>query len=243
MLLAVTTDLDLGLARLWELGREAQRARQNGVDRFHLILKGSSAVPLLFPPVEIEGALHADGAVSGSLVLGFGLRGIEKVADAWREQNGGPQVLKIRVWAIVNQPLFVANRTIQPRYMSVAARSLEIAMEYDRHRALLYLANLVARIDGREDIDAKFRWISIPASFQLPRELSEFGDRVVMRELAELGARMGADPSSWRIGEPEVEFLPEVFEPVSSAHSAAAYCSPRADDAPVAPPEGSSGPS
>ena len=228
MLLAVTTDLDLGLTRLWALGLEAQRARKNGVDRFHLILKGSSAVPLLFPPVEIDGTLHADGAVSSSLILGFGIRGIEKVADAWRERTGGSQVLKIRVWAILNQPLFVADRTTQPRYLSVATRSLEIAMEYDRHRALLYLANFMARIDGREDIDAKFRWTSIPASVQLNRELTEFGDPAVMRELAELGAQMGADPSSWKMGEPEVEFLPEEFAPASFAHLAAGSCPARA---------------
>jgi len=56
-----------------------------------------------------------------------------------------------RVWTILNQPLFVAERTTQPRYLSVATRSLEIAMEYDRHRSMLYLANFVARIDGRAD--------------------------------------------------------------------------------------------
>jgi predicted acylesterase/phospholipase RssA len=232
MLLVVTTDLDLGLGRVWNLGREVQRARQNGVDRFHLILKGTSAVPLLFPPVEIDGALHNDGAVSGSLVLGFGLRGIERIADAWGRQNGGRKLPKIRVWVIMNQPLFAAAQTIQPRYPDVVTRSLEIALEYDRHRALRYLAHLVARIDARDDIDAEFRWTSIPASVRLPRELTEFGDSAVMRDLAELGARMGADPASWRMGEPEVEFLPEEFEPLSPPGSVTGYCpAPPAEDA------------
>jgi predicted acylesterase/phospholipase RssA len=231
-LLAITTDLDLGLSRVWKLGREAQRARQDGADRFHLILKGTSAVPLLYPPVEIDGALHNDGAVSGSLVLGFGLRGIERIADAWARQNGGRKLPKIRVWVIMNQPLFAAGQTIQPRYSDVATRSLDILLQYDRHLVLRYLAHLVARLDARDDIDAEFRWTSIPESVRLPRELTEFGDPAVMRELSELGARMGADPASWRMGEPEVEFLPEEFEPPSPPGSAAGYCpAPPAEDA------------
>ena len=224
LLLAVTTDLDLGLRRRWKLGREAQRARQHGIDRFHLILMGSSAVPLLFPPVEIDGALHNDGAVSQSLVLGFGYRGIEWIADAWSERNGGHRIPKIRLWVILNQPLFTGDQTIQPRYPDVASRSLDIALEYDRHRALRYLAHLVARIDARDDLDAEFRWISIPTSIRLPRELTEFGDPDVMRDLAELGASMGTDPSRWRTGEPEVEFLPEEFEPLRSLGSVEGHC-------------------
>jgi hypothetical protein len=232
MLLAVTTNLDLGLRRVWKLSQEAQRARQNGMDRFHLILMGTSAVPLLFRPVEIDGALHNDGAVSGSLILGFGLRGIERIANAWGLRNGGRKLPKIRVWVIMNQPLFAADQTIQPRYPEVAARSLDIALEYDRHRTLRYLAHLVARINARDDIDAEFRWTSIPASIRLPREITEFGDPAVMRDLAELGAQMGADPASWRTGEPEVEFLPEEFEPLRSPGSVAGYCpAPPAEDA------------
>ena len=224
MLLAVTTDLDLGLSRVWKLGREAQRTRRTDSDRFHLILMGSSAVPLLYPPVEIDGVLHNDGAVSGSLILGFGHRGIERIAEAWRSRNGGSKIPKIRVWVILNQPLFTADRTIQPRYSDVATRSLEITLEYDRHRALRYLSHFVARIDARDDIDAEFRWTSIPAWIRLPRELAEFGDPEAMRDLAELGAQMGTDPASWRTGEPEVEFLPEEFEPLRSLGSVEGYC-------------------
>ena len=45
-----------------------------------------------------------------------------------------------------------------------------------------------------------------------------------------MGARMGADPSSWKLGAPEIEFLPEEFAPVSSTYSAGGSCPMRARD-------------
>jgi hypothetical protein len=51
-----------------------------------------------------------------------------------------------------------------------------------------------------------------------------------MRDLAELGAQLGTDPTRWRTGEPEVEILPEERDPLRSPGSVEGYCCPAGID-------------
>ena len=46
------------------------------------------------------------------------------------------------------------------------------------------------------------RWIAIPRDFEMPKTGTEF-DPVLTRALSDLGAKMGADPTSW-LGEDEL---------------------------------------
>jgi hypothetical protein len=195
----VTTDLDLGLARVWDLGFEAQRARsRNDRRRLHEILLASTALPLAFPPVEIDGRLHADGGIAFTMFTGFDLNGIYRLLDRWRERHPGIPLPKLRVWAIVNQHVFVPEEMVQPRYLEIASRTVEIAMGYDRLKTLSLFVYGFKILDDLEDVEAEFRYVAIPPEASTPRDLDDLADAKLARKLVELGRRLGADPSSWK---------------------------------------------
>ena len=210
-LLVATTDLDLGLGRAWDLGLEARKAGEVGDDqRIHDILRASTALPIVFPPVEIDGSLHADGGVASSLFLGFGLHGIEAISELWKTTHPNRAMPEIHVWLIINQQLFSKTQNTRPRYLDIAARSVDIMMEYDRFKATLYTAGLIEEIDELEGVTARFHWVSIPADAKLPQQVDTFDDIETIRELTELGAHMGASRGSWNHDMPAFdEVLPE----------------------------------
>ena len=223
--LVATTDLDLGAARIWDLHVEAQRARERGdPSRLHEVLLASTAVPVAFPPVEIDGALHTDGGVSATVFPGFDADGMYAVAERWAERHPDLPMPRLRLWAILNQQLFVEPRVVQPRYLDVALRSVETMMEFDRLKALLYMANMIEVIDGRKGIRAEFRWTAIPQGAPMP-VVTGLLDRDELAVLAGVGHRAGTDPSSWKVGEPsqfrapdEVESPPEAAPSVCPAN-------------------------
>ena len=57
--------------------------------------------------------------------------------------------------------------------------------------------SLVRLIDKKPYIDAKMYYVAIPQDYALKQGEGLF-DAEVMRDLAELGRRLGADPDSWR---------------------------------------------
>jgi predicted acylesterase/phospholipase RssA len=60
LLATATTDLDLGIGRLWDLGHEL-RAGPGGPGRVQSVLLATTAIPAIFPPGVIDGHVHADG--------------------------------------------------------------------------------------------------------------------------------------------------------------------------------------
>jgi len=57
----LSTNLDIARGRIFNLGREAQRAMEEGTShRMTSILLASSALPAAFPPLEIDGMLYAE---------------------------------------------------------------------------------------------------------------------------------------------------------------------------------------
>ena len=69
LLLIGATNADIGIGRVFDLGREAARAHASGdPDRVHSILLASSAIPGVFPPIEIDDFYYVDGGVSSQIV-------------------------------------------------------------------------------------------------------------------------------------------------------------------------------
>ncbi len=205
MLNVVTTDLDLGLDRVWDLGFEARRAlSKDDRQRLHKILLASTALPLAFPPVEIDGRLHADGGIAYTMFPGFDVDAIYQLLDRWRARHPGIPLPKLQVWAIVNQHVFIPEEIVQPRYLDIASRTVEIAMQYDRIKTLFLFIYGFKVLDDLDDIEADFRYVAIPPEASTPRDLDDLGDVKLARELIELGRQLGADPSSWQQDVPKI---------------------------------------
>lgn len=214
VLLIATTHLDLGLGLAWDLAGEAQVAVSTGDPRrIHKILLASTALPIVLPPVEIDGELYSDGGIAATLFLGFDSKGFRWIADTWRKRHPDRPLPAIRIWAIVNQKLIETGETTQPKYLDIGMRSLNIMMKYDRFKALRSYAFMIADVDKIKGVRAEFRYIVIPEDITIPSDLTELKDKKMVSELVELGRRLGADPSSWQTGPPDPYTLPAARVP------------------------------
>jgi predicted acylesterase/phospholipase RssA len=213
-LLIATTDMDLGLGYVWDLAIEAKIAKSTGdPKRLHDILLASTALPPAFPAIEIDGVLYADGGIAASLFLAIDLEGFKWLADAWRERHPGTPMPAIRVWAIINQKLLIEGETVQPQYTDIGMRSINIMMQYDRFKALMYYYHMIERVNALDGVRAEFRYITIPDNATIPLELTDLIDNKLVTGLVNLGRQLGADPLNWKKGPPNPLQLPAVGTP------------------------------
>ena len=202
LLLVNTTDLDQGRAQPFELTRDANRAVKDGnLERLYNIMLASAGIPGMFPPREIDGTLFADGGVTSNILYGAPASYEEtlfyRFKQAFPEQEG----LRVRYWVILNNQAQSPPRTVQPGWLSVLARSVEVAIRASTITALRHLYSHADSVTRRGEGSIEVRWIAIPDEWRPPVE-GVFREET-MRELADIGAKLGADAGSWRTRPPE----------------------------------------
>jgi len=136
-------------------------------------------------------------------------KGVKQVAQQWQQRHPDIPLPRIRIWVIINSKMYVDAQTIQARYPDIAMHSINIIMAYDRLKALFTLAFLVDEMEEVEGVRAEFRHVFIPEAATIPVDVTQLGDKGIIRRLVDLGYRMGADPVSWTEGAPQVHRLPE----------------------------------
>jgi len=196
LLLIGTANLDMGVGRVFDLGRESRRALDDGsFDRTHSILLASSAIPGVFPPIEIDGLLYADGGASSNIFLAGLPRDNGPVARfiAMHPEAPAPN---LRIWVLVNGWLQPEPKVVQPRWLSVSGQSLGVLTSTAQLFALQLVSTLAYEARVELGMDAEFRLVAIPDD-ALREQPEEMFDRAYMIELEEFGRTLGADPSSW----------------------------------------------
>ncbi len=213
-LLIGVTDLDVGRGRSWDVTREVSSLPPDrACERTHRILLASTAIPVVFPPVEIDGRLYTDGGVASTMFMGFDVFAVEWLLAQWQQRHPNLPMPALRVWVIVNAKLFIDEATVQPRYLDIAMRSIKIMMEYDRLKALFMMAFMVREMDSIDGVRAEFRYVAVPDDATIPKDLSELGDESMIRGVVDLGYRMGTDPRSWTEGAPMLLRMQETDTP------------------------------
>jgi len=198
-LLAVSaTDLDLGRQKFWDLGAEAETVSDEaGVDRVQRILLASAAIPAVFPPVEIDGGLYADGGVTANVLLRLEVEDPRSFIPRWRAEHPGEPIPKIRYWIIINNQLHQQPRSVQLRWPAVVGPSLATAIRSATITEVRWLAAQADYVNAVYGAGIEVRVVAIPDEWR-PPVAGDF-KRETMVSLAELGRRMGADPGSWRV--------------------------------------------
>jgi predicted acylesterase/phospholipase RssA len=196
LLLIGTTNLDLGMGRVFDLSQEAQNALPNGsFDRIHSILLASSAIPGIFPPAEISGMYYADGGATSNLFV-VGFSGADGPVARFLERHPEAPKPKVRVWVLVNEPFQPEPAVIQPRWVSVAGRALETLMSTSEIYALDLIKAMVHEARTERGVEAEFRVAAIPNDAPKNKTKDMF-DEDYMVQMEELGQKEGADPTSW----------------------------------------------
>jgi hypothetical protein len=191
-----TTNLDVGAMHPFELSIEAERAEQSG-DRSRLIsiLLASAAIPAAFPPVIIDGALYVDGGTTSNILYGSNWLSPKAPPAMWKAAHPGEPFPKLRFWVVVNNQLGTGAQIVQPSWLSITRASLATAIRSSTITSLRHLYTQTQAM-SEDGYDVEFRYVCIPADWIAPN--ANTFDKQVMKSLADLGLKMGADPASWR---------------------------------------------
>jgi hypothetical protein len=201
VLMVGATSLDYALLRVWDVARIARTSPiEQAIEEIAAILSASSAIPGVFPPVEIDDLLYVDGGATMQVVGGLDDRSWLYVPDdqSLEVEFEGPPV-RVRVWMIVNQKLRPQPEVVRSRWTSISARSLAVLVRTSMLQSIRDGEAYAALLDARPELDVVLRYVAIPQDFEIPDTDRMFDSRS-MRALVELGRRMGADPGSWRTG-------------------------------------------
>ena len=186
-LLVLTTNLDAQRQVIWGLSGIALSKRPDRRDLFVSVLRASSALPGVFPPVKINvrGAdgrmydeLHVDGGVTAELVFIPPESQILHIEDMFF-----PKRRQRTLYVIENGKLGPEYNAIDLKILPLALRAVQTMVKYQVIDNLLALALITKTNNGR------FFFNAIPPTFTV-RPRSHF-DREYARQLFAVGREVG----------------------------------------------------
>jgi predicted acylesterase/phospholipase RssA len=196
-----TTDVDDGGMWVWDVGTEAERAVKTGEsERVRQILLASAGIPGAFPFREIDGTIYVDGGITANILYGGRVREDQSLPAQWAAKYPGTPVPTIRFWVIFNNQIRPNPQLTEPNWPGVIARSIEMAT---RAATVTSIRHLFAQAEiSRLKRGGVFevRIVAVPDDWVPPVQGTFVKE--TMNSLADLGERMGANPSSWRTESP-----------------------------------------
>jgi hypothetical protein len=148
----------------------------------------------------IDGNLYVDGAITGNVLYGARIPEEDSFVTVWEHSYPGIPVPKIRYWLIFNNQRRPPPEVVQPKWTSVLPRSTFASTQTATVNSIRHLFALaeVSRLKQKADIEVRF--MAVPDDWTPP--LAGVFVKEVMNDLADMGERMGADPSNWQTKSP-----------------------------------------
>ncbi len=188
-----TVDLDEGIFCAWDMGRLAASSEPKRLEYFRKILLASAAIPVVFPPVDLGGRLHADGGVRLQL---FTQGVIEPILNTFMRASatrrhaapGAPAEGLPMVHAIVNGKVVADRDCVQDRMIPIGSRAIDILLTEGIFGSL-YRAWASTGEQGTPLPKSRFLVSHVPGDLRLPPS-TEFNP-CCMRALYDAGLRAG----------------------------------------------------
>jgi hypothetical protein len=191
-----TTNVDDGSQRVWNLVVEAQRAVEtDDVDRIHRIMLASAGIPGAFPFRVINDELYVDGGVTGNIIYGGRVKEEDSLPALWAAMYPSLPIPTLRYWVLFNNQLYPSPQVTAPTWPAVVTRSLEMGT---RAATLTSMRHLHAQAEIsrlKRGATVEVRFVAVPNDW-VPPQPGVF-IKETMNNMADLGEKMGADPSSW----------------------------------------------
>jgi hypothetical protein len=196
-----TTDVDTGTPRVFDVTGEAERALATGsMERIHNVMLASSGIPGAFPFRMIDDTMYVDGGVTGNIIYGGRIDEEDSLPALWQKTYPDVPIPKMRFWVLFNNQFRPAPQVTAPNWPSVITRALETSTRAATLTAMrhLYAMTEISRLKRHADVE--MRRVAIPGDWSPPKPGTFVKE--TMNNLADLGERMGADPSSWQSDPP-----------------------------------------
>lgn len=212
-LLFSTTDFDLGIGRLWSLGDELERAgATDGLTRARTLLRAATAIPGIFPPVMIDGHLHADGGVVENVAPVLAYEDYAQLAqrlDSHRAANDTATVI-VRLWVVMNNWSHAAPRVIPASNRgSINSRSTALLFYLHQAATLEALPTLARAVSmSVRGVRLDVRLATLPSELSMAPGANALFDRAFMARLDSVGFAKARSSSPWDVA-PSVYVRPE----------------------------------
>ena len=195
-----TTDFDLGIGRLWSLGDELDDRRSSAaaaMARTQRLLKGATAIPGIFPPVMIDGHLHADGGVIENILPLLTFE--DYTSFGKRLQARGLTDVTVRVWVIMNLWTHGEPKVMKPSARrAISSRSTALLFYAHQPASLAALGNLARAVSDRvPGVRMQVRVAAIPSEESVSPGANALFARPFMQRLDSLGFRKAQSASPW----------------------------------------------
>jgi len=196
-LLIATTDFDLGVGQAWNLAVEMTRPGES-LKRVHDIVAASCSIPGIFPPIILDGHVHADGGVIANALFPFDLDDFKRLGAKLRARKVAEPV-RIRVWAIVNfwtHPRVVrvdpANRA------QISGRSTLVMFTTQQPQFLERLDLLARSVSGEvPGVSMEMRFTAIPPDLENDPAARKLVDAGWMQKLEGIGFARAQSATPW----------------------------------------------
>jgi len=206
-----TTDFDLGIGRMWSLGDEMGSADSSAaVERAQRLLKATTAIPGIFPPVMIDGHLHGDGGVIENILPLLTFDDYTRLGQ--RLQARGLTDVTVRVWVVMNLWTHAAPRVMKPSARrAISSRSTSLLFYAHQPATLAALENLSRAVSDRvPGLRMQVRVAAIPSEESMVPGAEALFEQHFMQRLDSLGFSKAQSATPWDALTPSAFTRPEV---------------------------------
>ena len=189
LLLVLAIDLDSGLPRILDLGAIARKkADPNRIQRYVDALMAAVAIPVVFPPVFIDGAMHADGGTR--LALFF-----KRYIEEQRAAIEGRSVPAPKLDIIVGSELSLRPACTRNSLTGIATRQVDVLLDQSS------LDSLYRMISEAEGDGIAVRYVTAEGSgCRKPDAPADPLRQGLLECLFAFGQEVGSGEMPWRSG-------------------------------------------
>jgi hypothetical protein len=192
-LYAGTVNYDTGRLVIWDLTAIAMdETNRHRLELYRQVVLASASIPILVPPVKIDGNLYADGGARAQLFFESGL-----LPDLHEVSH-----TNLTLYVIVNGKLGMETNCVSDCLKDLTLRTLDMLLDANGIGDLYHLKYELDRVGF-----GKFRLARIPRDF--PVTNSAVFEPDAMRKLYDEGVRFGKG-GQWERQIPEIDLRPRL---------------------------------
>jgi hypothetical protein len=208
-LVIATTDFDLGVGKLWDVGGELA-ASPAGLERVQDLIVASSSIPGAFPSTILDRHVHLDGGVISNLATPLDLEAL-KALSARLRQDGVTEPVTVRLWVILNLWTHAETSVLNPASRGSLTRRLTMLLYNAQQPQILDGLGTLARAVAADvpGVRLEVHHTSIPADLAEDPAAKALSDVMWMRRLEKLGYERAQSASPWDLGIPGPYERPE----------------------------------
>ncbi|BAH40778.1 MAG TPA: hypothetical protein DGD08_18145 [Gemmatimonas aurantiaca] len=195
-LVFATTDFDLGVGQLWSLGDEIAND-STGLVRSQMLLRAATAIPGIFPPVVVDGHVHADGGVVESVLATLTFADYQQLGRQLAAR--GLNDVTVRLWVVMNLWSHPEPRIIAPASRrQISNRTTLLLLYLHQSASLSALADLSRAVSaGVPGLKLEFKLAALPSSESMSPGAQKLFEQKFMQRLDSIGYAKATGATPW----------------------------------------------